>query len=510
MRLTLGAALRHPSLRPGQPRLLTGSSALQRRVRWVHSSEVLEIASLLRGGELLLTGGAVLAGVSAAEQRRYVTELADRHVTAVAIETGPRLPAVPPAVVAQADVLGFPVVQLRRQIPFVDVAEAINAELVDDSVTRLRQGGQLAHELSAVLADGGDVTVLLETLVQRTGLSTALFGGAGELIAEVRAPQPPEGSPPERPQPGVTSRITVRGAHAATLVLHPRDDTDLDLLGVVAERATEALGLALLRSHGPSTRDLAASELARLAGRTTQDRGRLAHLAQVVGFSPADPVVGMTVRTAVPGVGLPGLDGVLRRHGRIAMDTSDTEVRVVLSLPDRKRAGTHRGALVGELAEWAQELDAVLVGVGPVVPGLAAVSTSMGLALAAVQTRTPYGPGTVVDATTSIVETLLDAEDGTSSARGRFVRGQLAMLLALRPDDGELLMHTLETYLDSGCNKTRTAAVLHLQRQSLYGRLERAFGLLGGDPTGTSRALPLHLALRLRHSAAEPGGQHLS
>jgi purine catabolism regulator len=28
--------------------------------------------------------------------------------------------------------------------------------------------------------------------------------------------------------------------------------------------------------------------------------------------------------------------------------------------------------------------------------------------------------------------------------------------------------------------------------------LDRAFGLLGGDPTGTDRALPLHLALRLR------------
>lgn len=165
MRLTLGRALRHPSLRSGQPRLLTGSAGLQRRVRWVHSSEVLEIASLLRGGELLLTGGSMLAGASAADQRRYVTELADRHVTAVAIETGPRLTAVPAALLGQADVLGFPVIQLRRQIPFVDVAEALNAELVDDSVTRLRHGGELAHELSAVLASGGDVAALLDAVV---------------------------------------------------------------------------------------------------------------------------------------------------------------------------------------------------------------------------------------------------------------------------------------------------------------------------------------------------------
>ncbi|CCH88493.1 Transcriptional regulator, CdaR family [Modestobacter italicus] len=508
MRLTLGGALRHPSLRPGQPRLLTGTAGLQRRVRWVHSSEVLEIASLLRGGELLLTGGAVLAGASAADQRRYITELADRHVTAVAIETGPRLPAVPPAVVSQADVLGFPVIQLRRQIPFVDVAEAVNAELVDASVTRLRHGGQLAHELSAVLADGGDVTGLLETLVQRTSLTAALFDSSGELLSEVLAAHAPEGLR-TGPHHGVTSRITVRGAHAATLVFHPRADTDLDLLGVVTERAAEALGLALLRSQGPSTRDLAASELARLAGRATQDRARLAHLAQVVGLSPADPVVGLTVLTAVPGAGLPGLDGLLRPHGRTAMDTSDTEVSVVLSLTDRRRAGTHRAELVAGLVEWARELDGVVVGVGPVVADLAAVSTSMGLAVAALRQRTAYGPGSVVDAATLVMETLLDG-DASPTARARFVRGQLSMLLALRPNDAELLMHTLETYLDSGCNKTAAAALLHLQRQSLYGRLERAFGLLGGDPTGTPRALPLHLALRLRHGLGQLAGEHAS
>jgi purine catabolism regulator len=93
---------------------------------------------------------------------------------------------------------------------------------------------------------------------------------------------------------------------------------------------------------------------------------------------------------------------------------------------------------------------------------------------------------------------LLGTED-LRSRREQFVRGQLAMLLSLRPAERETLMHTLEVYLDSGCSKTRTAEVLHLQRQSLYGRLERAFGMIGGDPTGTDRVLPLHLALRLRH-----------
>ncbi|MEV0597841.1 helix-turn-helix domain-containing protein [Streptomyces sp. NPDC050315] len=55
------------------------------------------------------------------------------------------------------------------------------------------------------------------------------------------------------------------------------------------------------------------------------------------------------------------------------------------------------------------------------------------------------------------------------------------------------------TYFETGFGKTRTAELLHLQRQSLYARLRRAFTLLGGDPTGTPRALAIHLALRLHH-----------
>ncbi|MFB7222760.1 helix-turn-helix domain-containing protein [Streptomyces sp. NPDC056227] len=80
--------------------------------------------------------------------------------------------------------------------------------------------------------------------------------------------------------------------------------------------------------------------------------------------------------------------------------------------------------------------------------------------------------------------------------RGAHAAEQLGLLLTPRHEERELLLTTLETYFESGFNKTRTATELHLQRQSLYARLQRAFDLLGGDPTGTPRALALHLALR--------------
>ena len=155
MHLTLERVLAHPSLTPSAPCVRAGSAGLQRRVRWIHSSEVIEIASLLRGGELLLTGGEMLAAAPPPEQRRYVRQLAERNVAGVAIETGPSLPAVPAAVLDEAEALGFPVVELCRRIPFVDVAEAVNAELVDESVTPLRYGGGVAPRLCRAPARGG-------------------------------------------------------------------------------------------------------------------------------------------------------------------------------------------------------------------------------------------------------------------------------------------------------------------------------------------------------------------
>ena len=69
--------LKHRTVQAADPLLRAApDSVAGRQVRWVHSSEVLDIAPLLRGGELLLSGGQALA--TATDERRvdYVRELA--------------------------------------------------------------------------------------------------------------------------------------------------------------------------------------------------------------------------------------------------------------------------------------------------------------------------------------------------------------------------------------------------------------------------------------------------
>jgi PucR family transcriptional regulator, purine catabolism regulatory protein len=67
--LTVRAVLAEPVVRRAEPEVLAGEDGLDNEVRWVHAGEVPNIASMLRGGELLLSTGMGI-GAGAREQRR--------------------------------------------------------------------------------------------------------------------------------------------------------------------------------------------------------------------------------------------------------------------------------------------------------------------------------------------------------------------------------------------------------------------------------------------------------
>src|SRR6185503_14745045 len=113
-----------------EPLVLAGRTRLGRMVTWVHTSEVLDIASLLRGGELLLVGGVSLATATADERRAYIRELAEVGAAGIALETGTSIPAVPEEMITEAERVGLTLIQLERVVRFVEVTQAVNGQLV--------------------------------------------------------------------------------------------------------------------------------------------------------------------------------------------------------------------------------------------------------------------------------------------------------------------------------------------------------------------------------------------
>ncbi|MEU2630862.1 helix-turn-helix domain-containing protein, partial [Kitasatospora sp. NPDC007106] len=153
-----------------------------------------------------------------------------------------------------------------------------------------------------------------------------------------------------------------------------------------------------------------------------------------------------------------------------------------------------------------------VVALGPAVPAAAgwvrfgeslreAVAT-LGLAVT-VPSAEPCGPGPQQPYVTTARAFALERELTRSGGPERWSRlagDVLGPLLAWESRHAGDLVRTLEVHLRHGCSPTRTAALLHIGRQSLYQRLERIEGLLGtavADPEAQAELLLATCAHRL-------------
>jgi purine catabolism regulator len=385
--LTLREVLALDPVRATEPELLAGETALDRPVRWVHSSEVYEGANFLDGGELLLTNGFGLTERDEEVRRRYVRELAARGAAGLAVEVGRSLPAMPAEVTDEARRLGLPLLAMHRVVPFVRITEAANRAIVARGLS-----GR-----SVVRPWGGDHTAaLLADLADRAALN----------------------------QPEVEARSALAGFHpgpGARLIgvsVHGTRE-----VGVV-DRAVRLLGGAgVLRAAFPG--DVLA--LLALSPGRSGDQVRAVQDAFRAAAAP-----GLTVAV---GHAVAGDSGWLRWSDTLR--AARTTLELALTVPAAE----------------------------PGAPGGPLVTSSRALALERELTR-----GGV------------DANRERLAGLVQHALGPLLEWEAAHPSD---LVRTLEVHLRNGCSPTRTAALLHIGRQSLYQRLERIELLLGleiGDP----------------------------
>lgn len=184
--LTLRDVLTLDPVRAAEPELLAGEAALDRPVRWVHSSEVYEGANFLDGGELLLTNGFGLTDADEDTRRRYVRELAARGAAGLAVEIGRSLPAMPAEVTDEARRLGLPLLALRRVVPFVRITEAANRAIVARGLsgrTAVRPWGD--DHTAALLADLADGQALNQPEVEARSALAGFHPGPGARLVGV-------------------------------------------------------------------------------------------------------------------------------------------------------------------------------------------------------------------------------------------------------------------------------------------------------------------------------------
>lgn len=540
-------------VRHGAPRLVAGDTGLDRPVRWVHVAEVPDIATLLGGGELVLTTGIGLPADDAG-LRAFIAALADVGVSGLVVELGRRyVSGVPRVMVAAAQRRGLPLVELRRATPFVRITEAVHALIVDAQLTELRATEEIHQrftELSVEGAGPGEVVrqaaelagcpVVLENL-SRQVLAYDPAGESAELLLDgweqhSRRVQP-AGRTAYDPDSGwLVTTVGARGQDWGRLLLRwPGGSLATDTpvpggtpptrLTILIERAasTLALGRLIRRDAEGLERQIHGTLLTALLDHS-RPVDEVALRARALGVVlERRRLVGVVVRHRVddpagesgPEAGparlrdLAEAVGQALREAKLTALTSavdDQAVGVLLALPES--VVEDRALAAFATALHRVRLDAAPArqstgGVGPVI-----VAAGCGV-------------GSLREARRSLVEARQVADAARRDRREltvfRLPHVGLAGLLHLLRDEPRLqtfverelgpllaydarhpreqLLGTLRAYLEQGRNKSAGAAAAHLSRPAFYERLARIGRILGADLDSVEACLSLHVAL---------------
>jgi purine catabolism regulator len=539
-------------VRYGSPRVLAGEDLLDRPVRWVHVAEVPDIATLLRGGELVL-----MTGIGMPEDdegiRAFIAALADVGVVGLIVELGRRYQAaLPKVMIAAAAKHSLPLIELRKPTPFVRITEAVHALIVDSQLAELRATEEIHQRFTELSVEGAEAAEVVAQTSALAGAPIVLENLSRQVLAYDTAGERPE--------------LILDGweAHSRRIVSAGRTAYDPDsgwLVTMVGARGQD-WGRLLLRWSAGSTVDAmppptrltillerAASTLAlgRLIRRDAEGLERQIHRTLLTALlDHTRPVDEVALRARALGVPLDRrhLVGVVVRYGQDDGDTAEsapTAGTVTEQAQSRLRdlAETVSAALrEADVAGLASPIDDHTVGA---LLALRRVEDEEAALLAFVTAlRRPHpaqgaeasrtvglivAAGSGVDSLREARRSLMEARQVGYAARHdrrdvavfRLPHVGLAGLLHLLRDEPRLqtfverelgplltydakhpkeqMLRTLRVYLDSGRNKSAAATAAHLSRPAFYERLARIGRILDADLDAVEPCLSLHVAL---------------
>lgn len=532
--ITVQRALELPGLRSGLPEVVACADRLNRTVRWVHAGEVPNIASLLKGGELLLTTGLGL-GTRPAEQRAFVRRLAERGIAALVVELGPRFTRLPATIVEAAKAAGLPLIQLHREVPFVSVTEEVHTEIVNGHYALLQRAEEVHRRCTEALLGGGGIPQVLRILADFTANPVFLETADGQLLYAAETESGPAAADPLQVWEGLRGQRAAReagppagavlvdvpgGGHGAgsvraRLALLAVSSPLLPVHRMAAERAAGVLAVVLMqarqeeelaaRGRGDFLTDLA-------EGRITPEDAPAQ--AKVLGFRPGDgPLLPVVMRLApelspsgnwsllaravleeLSSVGVPVLLGVRPIEGRVPLLLGLRSESERTAVADRVAAALRAGLARAGLERAGAHPPVVVVAVAG---GWAAASAGLRHAAETATAAQGLSERPWYDARRLDIDLLLwRLRDHPDLAA--FVDRAIGPLLEHDRASRPPLLPTLQTYLAHAGRKAETARELHLNRQTLYNRLARISELLGTDLDDPQTVLALSLALRAR------------
>lgn len=515
---TVADLLDLPEVRAGDPELVAGAGALDLPVRWVHISEVPDVAALLRGGEVLLTTGIALPDDGPALST-YVHELASVGVSALAIELGRRFRHLPVELVEAANRLGLPVVVFRREVPFVDITRAVHSKILHHQLERFRAEERVRHAFHAVGAGASadDVVrkmselahcpVIFESPAHRPLAVSPASVPVEELLAgwEVRSRRVGNA-----PRGWLTACVELRSQPWGRVIMLV-EGPELVEHRTVLETGASMLAIACLVAGSASSleHEVRRQLLEDVAGGDCASIGEFYVRSASLGVQlRARSLAAIAVRSNRPRCASAVVSGALDRHSvpHLTARLRDDLVCALVGLPSDDGSRAHLESIAHEVRRgFTGDVDALAVGAA-FVPGGAELDELAAAMLDADEAaRSALGsavPGVVTVEDIGLEGLLrLLAEDPRVQ---RFVTSRLGRVWDHDDRHHGQLFRVLETYLGCGGNKSIAATRLHSSRTAVYHALERLGDLVGMDLDDADVRTALHVAVLASRAGAAP------
>lgn len=474
--------------------------ALDRPVRWVHSSDLDDPTPFLSEGLVLLTTGTQFQDTDdlGDPYREYVRRLAARGVVGLGFGTEVVRDGIPSALADACREERMPLFEVPYRTPFIAVARA-NAEAIAAQAYARRSwalAAQRAIALAALRPDGLGAT--LAELARQLDTWVGMFDAAGELVRE----HPVDGLEVETAA-GLRAEVAAvlrrgaragsalrigdtpftlqtlgRGGHLRGVIAMAAGDLDQEGRGVVTAVIAMA-GLALEQHQGLS-RARGTLRAGLVQSLLTGDPALARRIARDMwGPLPSAPVIVAVTDAAAARVEAVSDLLELRvdeRRGTLFFGRGEDGLVIVASSGDR--------SAVDEVAE---RFDVRI--------GVSEPASYDRFAAALDQARVARDRGT--DRVTDFADV---ARSGVLSALSDEARAlaaaELAPLTEHDAEHGTRLVETLRAWLDNDCSHEATARALGVHRHTVRTRLGLAERELGRDLSVFATRAELWAALR--------------
>jgi PucR family transcriptional regulator, purine catabolism regulatory protein len=502
--------------------LVAGTDAEERRIRWVHITELEDPTQWLSGGELLLTTGIQLNG--AARQRRFVALLADHDVAGLGLGTGFEHKRMPKALVDEADKRGMPLFEVPYEMPFIAITERAFTLLVNEQYAVLERGAQVHERLERLVIEGRGLEAVLGSLATAIGGSAIVQDATGRELAR----HPSKGGPPAAALKALSAEVAARRATAALTAFEPQHPALVDralAVPVPGRRGGAPVAWLIVTSQaGPL------GEFERLTAR----QGSI-----VVGLElMRERVVRETERRLAGDLLAEALGGRLdpdELRSRLRPFGIGAEAAVLVfeledahagePLLEQELADAGLGALVATSAAAGRPLLCVVMDARAGDPVTVAASLRSALAAGHGPVRAAASRPTAVASLRRAFHEARCALEATSLADGDAPEvashqdlGAFTLLLSLQDEDalrlysegllepiertegeyGGELLRSLEAYIEHNGNWERAARQLYCHRHTLRYRIRKIEELTGRDLSRATDRIELWLALRAR------------